>query len=155
MRGLREALWSNVFTHDVRAYEKVLWPHMEAFSTLLLGETGTGKGSASAAIGCSGHIPFDLRCWRIVSSFTDAFIATNLSQFPEALTESERFGHLKGAFTGAVDDVSESVQLKLLLVCKNVFSHRSAVIANNGSRGVSSPSRRWAGVESKRSRRRP
>lgn len=129
MRGLREALWNNVFTHDVRAYDKVLLPRMEDFSTLLMGKTGSGKGSASAAIGCSDHLPFDLRRRRFVYSFTDAFIATNLSQFPEALTGYELFGHLKGAFSVGIDDVSESVQPKLLQVLQErvftpVGSHR-------------------------------
>lgn len=101
---LRARLWNNIFTYDILHYDHFLYNRMEDFSTLLLGETGTGKGTAAKAIGCSAFIPFDRRSQRFVESFTSAFRAINLSQFNEALAASELFGYRKGAFTGAVEN---------------------------------------------------
>ncbi|MBI9088009.1 MAG: sigma-54-dependent Fis family transcriptional regulator [Desulfobacterium sp.] len=142
MKTLRRNLWNNVFTHNIDLYDRYLWNRMEDFSTLILGETGTGKGTAAMAMGRSGYIPFDLKKRRFSVSFTRAFSSLNLSQFPEALLESELFGHKKGAFTGAVEDyqgvfdrcsphgsilldeigeVADHVQVKLLQVLQERF----------------------------------
>ncbi len=104
MQQLRMRLWQNVFTGDTHLYERHLWNRMEDFSTLLLGETGCGKGAAAAAVGRSGLIPYDENKGRFARSFTPMFTPINLSQYPEALIESELFGHRKGAFTGAIAD---------------------------------------------------
>ncbi|MCG8572573.1 MAG: sigma 54-interacting transcriptional regulator [Spirochaetes bacterium] len=111
MKELRKNLWYNVFTHNIDLYNQYLWSRMEDFSTLILGDTGTGKGTAASAIGRSGYIPFDMEKKSFVESFCRSFVSINLSQFPEGLIESELFGHKKGAFTGAQEDHKGILQL--------------------------------------------
>jgi hypothetical protein len=137
MQKLRAGLWNNVFTHKIDWYDRFLWNRMEDFSTLILGATGAGKGTAAMAIGRSGYIPFDRHKGCFAESFMRSFTALNLSQFSPTLIESELFGHRKGAFTGAVEEyqgifsrcsafgaifldeigeVGQNVQIKLLQV---------------------------------------
>ena len=100
----RRSLWNNVFTCDISLYEKTLFNQMDDFSTLFLGETGSGKGAGASAVGKSRFIPYDKTNNKFKESFSKSFVEINLSEFPETLIESALFGHKKGAFTGAISD---------------------------------------------------
>jgi PAS domain S-box-containing protein len=78
---------------SMRQVLDLLLPAAKSDSTILIGgETGTGKELVARAL----HALSDRR--------KGPFIAVNCGALPDSLLESELFGYMKGAFTGAVTD---------------------------------------------------
>ena len=92
-RRLRDEAFSRMLVGESRAMN-LLRTEMERvvesnISICLLGETGTGKELVARWLHQNGNSP-------------GSFVDVNCAAIPEALIESELFGHEKGAFTGAV-----------------------------------------------------
>lgn len=108
---------------EIEKYSKIIRSNIPI---LIEGETGTGKTTLAQKL-------------HQASGREGEFVHINLSAFSENLLESELFGHVKGAFTGAVadkagaivrankgtlfldeiDSISISTQVKLLLFLDN------------------------------------
>lgn len=101
---LRADVWRSIFTHDVRRYSKTMFAAMADFPTLITGPTGSGKELVARAIGQSGYVPYNEKTEAFASPLDELFVSLNLSALSQTLIESELFGHVKGAFTGASHD---------------------------------------------------
>lgn len=83
-------------------------------SVLLIGETGVGKNHLARVI--AGHLMWlrDPTCWAppggptksrsLLEVLAERFAEVSIPNVPENLVESELFGHVKGAFTGATSE---------------------------------------------------
>ena len=112
-----------------RIYDMVARVAKSDSTVLLQGESGTGKELIARAIHFNS------------SRAKKPFITVNCSAIPENLMESELFGHVKGAFTGAdkdkvgkfeaaeggtifldeIGDIRKDLQVKLLRVLQEKF----------------------------------
>ncbi len=127
MQRVRRETWAACFgesLHHTLALEAVVRDH----DVLILGETGTGKETVAEAIQAGTPGPAD--------GSPSPSAALNAAAVPDTLVESELFGHVRGAFTGAqaarrgrirsaadgcffldeIGDLTDTAQAKLLRV---------------------------------------
>lgn len=108
----------------VQVYKMIAKASLTMSNVLITGESGTGKELVARAIHNNSKVKMG------------PFVAVNCSALTDSLLESELFGHVKGAFTGAVaskpglfeeanggtlfldeiGDISPAMQVKLLRV---------------------------------------
>jgi two-component system response regulator HydG len=87
----------NEFVKGVSVASKKLLEHIQLvsptdMSVLIIGESGTGKEIIAKSIHQQSHRK------------NNHFIAVDCGAIPKELAASEFFGHLKGSFTGAIND---------------------------------------------------
>ena len=90
---LRQAQFENIITQSkaMKQIFNLIEKVAPTDSTILInGESGTGKELIARAIHSNSN------------RNNESFISINCSAIPENLLESELFGHVKGAFTGAI-----------------------------------------------------
>ncbi len=78
-------------TQKTNSIEEPLFKLGKKLNVLIEGETGTGKSSLAKKIHEDSGVAGD-------------FVHLNLAAYSQGLIESELFGHIKGAFTGAYQD---------------------------------------------------
>ncbi len=102
-RTMRQKLEAGSFVGSSQAYHEVMRLVREAANVrstvLIMGETGTGKGLIARAIHEQSRERE--RPYQVIDCAT----------MPEGIIESELFGHVRGAFTGAVADKPGLIEL--------------------------------------------
>jgi len=93
----KEATFSSGFVKGESEASEELMRHIELIAptnmtVLILGESGTGKENIARSI----H--------RLSTRADGPFVAIDCGALSEELASSELFGHIKGAFTGAIND---------------------------------------------------
>jgi len=92
---LKSDAFAHVLTRSVRMREIMVYTGIMARGgtpMLVTGESGTGKELLARAIHKAGPCP------------EGPLVTVNVASIPETLFESQFFGHVKGAFTGATRD---------------------------------------------------